>query len=192
MRKTTKSPGEKVVKDIKRATGKHFSSKEKIRIVPSGLRGEDSIAELCRREGISQGIYCKWSKDFTEAGKKRLAGDTARVFPLILYLSLVGLALYLLVQFTQRKVVFWHEERVGSYDDPAAFGLGDFRENATRIFDEMRASQPLPAHDPERLLAEGKTAAAHARAVRGLDLKPALRRDLDAFRSEYGFDTTLT
>lgn len=104
----------------------------------------------------------------------------------------MGLALYLLVQFTQRKVVFWHEERVGSYDDPAAFGLGDFRENATRIFDEMRASQPLPAHDPERLLAEGKTAAAHARAVRGLDLKPALRRDLDAFRSEYGFDTTLT
>ena len=49
MRKTTKSPGEKVVKDIKRATRKHFSSKEKIRIVPSGLRGEDSIAELCRR-----------------------------------------------------------------------------------------------------------------------------------------------
>ncbi|MEL7049055.1 MAG: IS3 family transposase [Pseudomonadota bacterium] len=78
MRKTTKSPGEKVVKDIKRATRKHYSSEEKIRIVLDGLRGEDSIAELCRREGISQGIYYKWSKDFMEAGKRRLAGDTSR------------------------------------------------------------------------------------------------------------------
>ena len=60
MRQTTgtrKSPGEKIVKDIKRATRKHYSSEEKIRIVLDGLRGEDSIAELCRREGISQGIY---------------------------------------------------------------------------------------------------------------------------------------
>ena len=55
MRKTTKSPGEKIVKDIKRATRKQYSSEEKIRIVLDGLRGEDSIAELCRREGISQG-----------------------------------------------------------------------------------------------------------------------------------------
>ena len=78
MRKTTKSPGEKIVKDIKRATRKQYSSEEKIRIVLDGLRGEDSIAELCRREGISQGLYYKWSKDFMEAGKKRLAGDTAR------------------------------------------------------------------------------------------------------------------
>ena len=57
---------------------KHYSSVEKIRIVLDGLRGEDSIAELCRGEGISQGIYYKWSKDFMEAGKKWLAGDTAR------------------------------------------------------------------------------------------------------------------
>jgi len=78
MRKTTKSPGEKIVKDIKRATRKHYSSEENIRIVLDGLRGEDSIAELCRREGISQGIYYKWFKDFMEAGKRRLAGDTAR------------------------------------------------------------------------------------------------------------------
>jgi transposase len=81
MRQTTgtrKSPGEKLVKDIKRATRKQYSSEEKIRIVLDGLRGEDSIAELCRREGISQGIYYKWSKDFMEAGKRRLAGDTAR------------------------------------------------------------------------------------------------------------------
>ncbi len=78
MRKTTKSPGEQIVKDIKRAARKHYSSEEKIRIVLDGLRGEDSIAELCRREGSSQSIYYKWSKDFMEAGKKRLAGDTAR------------------------------------------------------------------------------------------------------------------
>ena len=77
-RGTRKSPGEKLVKDIKRATRKHYSSEEKIRIVLDGLRSEDSIAELCRREGISQDIYYKWSKDFMEAGKRRLAGDTAR------------------------------------------------------------------------------------------------------------------
>ena len=75
---TRTSPGEKMVKDIKRATRKHYSSEEKIRIVLDGLRGEDSIAELCRREGISQGIYYKWSKDFMEAGKRQLAGDTIR------------------------------------------------------------------------------------------------------------------
>lgn len=66
MRKTSKSPGEKIVKDIKRATRKQYSAEEKIRIVLDGLRGEDSIAELCRREGISQGIYYKWSKDFMD------------------------------------------------------------------------------------------------------------------------------
>ncbi len=71
---TRKSPGEEIVKDIKRATRKHYSSEVKIRIVLDGLRGKDSIAELCRREGI----YYKWSKDFMEAGKRRLAGDTVR------------------------------------------------------------------------------------------------------------------
>jgi len=76
--RTRNSPGAKIVKDIKRSTRKQYSSEEKIRIVLDGLRGEDSIAELCRREGISQGIYYKWSKDFMEAGKRRLAGDTAR------------------------------------------------------------------------------------------------------------------
>ena len=75
---THKSAGAKIVKDIKRATRKQYSSEEKIGIVLDGLRGEDSIAELCRREGISQGVYYKWSKDFMEAGKRRLAGDTAR------------------------------------------------------------------------------------------------------------------
>ena len=73
MRQTTgtgRRSSEKIVKDIKRATRKQYSSEEKIRIVLDGLRGEDSIAELCRREGISQGVYYKWSKDFMEAGKK--------------------------------------------------------------------------------------------------------------------------
>ncbi len=67
-----------VVKDIRRATRKQYGAEEKIRIVLEGLRGEDSIAELCRREGIAQGVYYKWSKDFMEAGKRRLAGDTSR------------------------------------------------------------------------------------------------------------------
>ena len=86
MRQTTgtrKSPGEKIVKDIKRATRKHYSSEEKIRIVLDGLRGEDSIAELCRREGISQGIYYKWSKDFMEAGKRRLAAAVRRLLEFV-------------------------------------------------------------------------------------------------------------
>lgn len=72
------SHGEKVVKDIRRATRKQYSAEEKIRIVLDGLKGEDSIAELCRREGIAQSLYYSWSKEFLEAGKKRLAGDTAR------------------------------------------------------------------------------------------------------------------
>ena len=66
---------EQIIRDIKRNTRKHYSAEEKIRIVVDGLRGEDSIAELCRREGIAQSLYYKWSKDFMEAGKKRLAGD---------------------------------------------------------------------------------------------------------------------
>lgn len=76
--KTSKTSADRVVKDIRRATRKQYSAEEKIRIVLEGLRGDDSIAELCRREGIAQGVYYKWSKDFMEAGKKRLAGDTAR------------------------------------------------------------------------------------------------------------------
>ena len=69
---------DRAVKDIRRKTRKRYSSEEKIRIVLAGLRGEDSIAELCRQEGIAQGLYYSWSKEFLEAGKKRLAGDTAR------------------------------------------------------------------------------------------------------------------
>ena len=76
--KHSKPSAQAVVKDIRRATRKQYGAEEKIRIVLEGLRGEDSIAELCRREGIAQGVYYKWSKDFIEAGKRRLAGDTSR------------------------------------------------------------------------------------------------------------------
>ena len=69
---------EQVIREIKRKTRKHYSAEEKIRIVLDGLRGEGSIAELCRREGIAQSLYYKGSKDFMEAGKKRLAGDIVR------------------------------------------------------------------------------------------------------------------
>jgi len=75
---SAKKPAEQVVKDIRRATRRHFSAEDKIRIVLDGLRGEDSIAELCRKEGIAQSLYYTWSKEFMEAGKRRLAGDTAR------------------------------------------------------------------------------------------------------------------
>ncbi len=73
-----KAPAEKVVRDIRRKTRKQYSAEEKIRIVLEGLRGEESIAALCRREGIAESLYYSWSKEFLEAGKKRLAGDTAR------------------------------------------------------------------------------------------------------------------
>jgi transposase len=75
---TPTSPSERLVKNIRRATRKHYSAEEKIRVVLDGLRGESSIAELCRRESIADGLYYSWSKEFLEAGKRRLAGDTAR------------------------------------------------------------------------------------------------------------------
>jgi transposase len=71
-------PAEQVVRDIRRRTRKHHAAEEKIRVVLEGLRGEDSIAALCRREGIAESLHCSWSKEFLEAGKRRLAGDTAR------------------------------------------------------------------------------------------------------------------
>ena len=76
--KKYKDSAEKTVRDIRRRTRRHYSAEDKIRIVLEGLRGEDSIAELCRREGINANVYYRWSKEFLEAGKKRLAGDTVR------------------------------------------------------------------------------------------------------------------
>lgn len=67
-----------LISDLKRKTRKVYGSEEKIRIIIEGMRGETSVAELCRKEGISQGNYYKWTKDFMEAGKKRLNGDTMR------------------------------------------------------------------------------------------------------------------
>jgi len=81
MRQRSETPNrssEQVVRDIRRATRKQYSAEEKIRIVLDGLRGEASIAELCRRAGIAESLYYSWSKEFLEAGKRRLAGDTAR------------------------------------------------------------------------------------------------------------------
>ena len=69
---------EKVVREIRRRTRRKFSAEEKIRIVLEGLRGEESLAALCRREGLAPNLYDRWSKEFLEAGKKRLLGDTAR------------------------------------------------------------------------------------------------------------------
>ncbi len=66
------------MRDIRRRTRKKYSAEEKIHIVLEGLRGEESIAELCRREGLNSNVYYRWSKEFMEAGKKRLAGDTVR------------------------------------------------------------------------------------------------------------------
>ena len=77
-RNSQKASAEKTVRDIRRATRRRYSAEEKIRIVLEGIRGEVSIAELCRREGITANMYYRWSKEFLEAGKKRLAGDTTR------------------------------------------------------------------------------------------------------------------
>ena len=77
-KKSDKVSAEATIKTIRRKTRRKYSAEEKIRIVLEGLRGEETIAELCRREGIVQSLYYKWSKDFMEAGKSRLAGDTKR------------------------------------------------------------------------------------------------------------------
>jgi transposase len=78
MMKKQKDGAEKAIRNFRRVTHRQYSAEEKIRIVLEGLRGESSIAELCRKEGINQNLYYRWSKEFLEAGKKRLAGDTAR------------------------------------------------------------------------------------------------------------------
>ena len=75
---TNRRSVEKTVRDIRRRTRKKYSAEEKIRIVLEGLRGEESIAELCRKEGLNPNVYYRWSKEFMEAGKKRLSGDTIR------------------------------------------------------------------------------------------------------------------
>ena len=77
-RQDSRDAVEKTVRDIKRRTRRHFGAEDKIRIVLQGLRGEESIAEICRKEGLHQNLYYRWSKEFLEAGKKRLAGDTVR------------------------------------------------------------------------------------------------------------------
>ena len=75
---SSKASAEKLVKNIRRKTLQTYSAEEKIRIVLAGLRGEESISALCRREGIAESLYYSWSKEFLEAGKRRLSGDTSR------------------------------------------------------------------------------------------------------------------
>jgi len=75
---SSNNTSEKIIRDIRRKTKRKYSSEEKIRIVLEGLRGEMPIAELCRKEGINPNLYYNWSKDFLEAGRKRLQGDTTR------------------------------------------------------------------------------------------------------------------
>lgn len=77
-RDNSKDGADKLVRNIKRQTRRKFNAEEKIRIVLAGMRGEETIAELCRREGINQNLYYRWSRDFMEAGKQRLAGDIKR------------------------------------------------------------------------------------------------------------------
>lgn len=77
-KQSSKNEADKTVRNIKRQTRRKFNAEEKIRIVLAGLRGEESVAELCRQEGIHQNLYYRWSRDFLEAGKKRLSGDTQR------------------------------------------------------------------------------------------------------------------
>lgn len=77
-KKSSKSSAENTIRNIRRNSRRQYSGEEKIRIVLEGLRGEESIAELCRREGISQSVYYRWSKEFLEAGKQRLVGNTKR------------------------------------------------------------------------------------------------------------------
>jgi transposase len=78
MAEETKPTVEETVREIRRKTRKKYSAEEKVRIVLEGLRGEEKIAEICRREGIHTNMYYKWSKEFLEAGKQRLVGDTKR------------------------------------------------------------------------------------------------------------------
>ncbi len=78
MPRKKKQSSEAAVREIRRRARRRFSAEEKIRIVLEGLRGEESIAALCRREGIAANLYYRWSKEFLEAGKKRLNGDTVR------------------------------------------------------------------------------------------------------------------
>ncbi len=78
MARKTKKTAASTVRNIKRNSRKKYSGEEKIRVVLEGLRGEDTVAELCRREGISESVYYRWSKEFLEAGKHRLVGNTKR------------------------------------------------------------------------------------------------------------------
>jgi transposase-like protein len=129
---------EETVRDIRRATRRQFSAEEKIRIVLEGLRGEDSIAELCRKEGIAQNLYYRWSKEFLEAGKKRLAGDTAcncRAF--------------------RRERSFCGDEFEDENDKRSVAAIHRMLETGRRERSARRCTQKIPCRLQERI--EGKS-----------------------------------
>ena len=129
-----KRSAEKTVRDIRRATRKHYSAEEKIRIVLEGLRGEDSIAELCRREGLNSNVYYRWSKEFLEAGKKRLAVNTIREATSSEVKELVVDASAKLQDLTLRF----------TRPDPEVYSSGV---NGSRIFAEVLQERGMPLHD---------------------------------------------
>ena len=111
---------ESIVREIKRKTRRKYSSEEKIRIVLEGLRGEQTIAELCRREGIAPNLYYTWSKEFLEAGKRRLMGDTKREATSgeVSHLKNENLHLKTLVADLALKNQVLKKNLIGSDDDP--------------------------------------------------------------------------
>jgi transposase len=116
---TNQRDPETVVREIKRRTRRKFNSEEKIRIVLEGLRGEETIAELCRREGISPNLYYNWSKEFLEAGKRRLAGNTKREASSseVTHLKKENLHLKELVADLSLKNRYLKKSRIGEDDD---------------------------------------------------------------------------
>ena len=110
------SSSEQIIRDIKRKTRKQYSAEEKIRIALDGLRGEDSIAELCRREGIAQSLYYKWSKDFMEAGKNRLAGK--RLKQLVPVANYDGQLPLTAAQLQERALLDTFDWLAPQYDQP--------------------------------------------------------------------------
>ena len=117
---TKRRDPEKVVREIKRKTLRKFSAEEKIRIVLEGLRGEETIAELCRREGIVPNLYYNWSKEFLEAGKRRLAGNTKReaTSSEVTGLRRENLQLKEMLAELALRVRVLKKNEVGSDDDP--------------------------------------------------------------------------
>ena len=144
---TSKDAADKLVKNIRRKTRQTYSAEEKIRIVLAGLRGEESISALCRREGISDSLYYTWSKEFLEAGKRRLSGDTARqaTSPEVKDLRSEAMALKECVADLTLENRLLKKSMTGA---------GEFEEDVAdrlHLLQDHRLGLVLPQHDPGRL-----------------------------------------